>query len=92
MLTKKNDKMINIFDIDVYDDVDDDVEYEPDMTEDFKPTDAPAGTLTKMEVLSRRFFDGNPLWHPEDRTGYEGLSGVRLVEDMHSLTPNGDMQ
>ena len=80
ILTKRAD-MINIFDIDVYDDVDDDVEYEPDITEGFKPTDAPAGTLAKMEVLSKRFFDGNPLWHPADREGYEGLHGVRLRQE-----------
>jgi hypothetical protein len=71
---------INIFDIDVDEEVDTDVEYSPVITEDFKPTDAPAGTLAKLDVLSRRFFNGNPLWHPADRNDLADLCGVRLAE------------
>jgi hypothetical protein len=69
---------INIFDIEVDNEVDSDVEYSPVITEDFKPTDVPAGTPAKLEVLSRRFFNGNPLWHPADRKDCAGLCGVRL--------------
>jgi hypothetical protein len=48
----------------------------PVETDDFRATDAPAGSRTKIEVLAERVQRGEPLWHPEDRTDYSGLTGV----------------
>ncbi len=50
--------------------------FSPVETEDFGPTDAPAGSRTKIEVLAERVQRGEPLWHPDDRTDYSGLTGV----------------
>jgi len=66
--------LTNIFDIEV----DNDVEYTPVITEDFRPTNAVPGTLAKLEVLSRRFCNSNPLWHPSDRNDLKGLCGACL--------------
>jgi hypothetical protein len=45
---------------------------------DFHPTDAPSGTSSKIEVLRKRLESGQPLWHPDDRVDYRGLSCVGL--------------
>lgn len=37
------------------------------------PTDAPAGSLEKIEVLRKRVELGQHLWHPDDRVDYSGL-------------------
>lgn len=42
----------------------------------FYPTDAPAGSAEKIEELRRRVLLGLPLWHPEDRVDYGGLTGA----------------
>lgn len=39
----------------------------------FLPTDAPAGSFEKIEVLRRRIELGQPLWHVDDRVDYSGL-------------------
>lgn len=53
-----------------------DEDFVPVETEDFHPTDAPAGSVEKLEVLARRIALGLPLWHPEDRSDYSGLCGA----------------
>lgn len=50
--------------------------FSPAETDDFVPTDAPAGSRAKIDVLAARVRRGEPLWHPEDRTDYSGLTGV----------------
>lgn len=42
----------------------------------FYPTDAPTGTSEKIEVLRRRVEANQPLWHPDDRVDYSGLTGL----------------
>ena len=42
----------------------------------FRPTDAPAGSQEKIEVLCRRIELGQPLWHNNDRVDFGGLTGV----------------
>ncbi len=43
---------------------------------DFKGTDAPAGSRAKLDILAERVLHGLPLWHPEDRSDYSGLTGA----------------
>lgn len=52
-----------------------DEDFAPVETEDFVPTDAPAGSRAKIEILAERVRKGLPLWHPMDRNDYSGLSG-----------------
>jgi hypothetical protein len=42
----------------------------------FEPTDAPAGSDAKIEMLRRRVELGLPLWHTDDRKDYSGLTGA----------------
>lgn len=42
----------------------------------FRPTDAPAGSQEKIELLRKRLEEGLPIWHPEDRVDYDGLTGA----------------
>ena len=53
-----------------------DEDFAPVESEDFLPTDAPAGSKEKIEVLAERVLAGRPLWHEEDRSDYSGLTGV----------------
>ena len=53
-----------------------DEDFAPVESEEFSATDAPAGSRDKLEVLARRIEQGLPLWHPEDRPDYSGLTGV----------------
>lgn len=53
-----------------------DEDFAPQATEEFKPTDAPAGSRAKLEVLADRVRRGLPLWHPNDRYDYSGLTGI----------------
>ncbi|MDR0522151.1 MAG: hypothetical protein LBH00_09910 [Planctomycetaceae bacterium] len=71
--------MRNIFDI--LHDVGHDEEFVPIVTEDFRPTDAPAGSPAKLEVLAERLRRGMPLWHPEDRADFAGLTGALRTRD-----------
>jgi hypothetical protein len=45
-----------------------DENFEPQCTEDFGPTKAPAGSRQKIDILADRIQRGMPLWHPEDST------------------------
>jgi hypothetical protein len=47
-----------------------------DDTTDFTSTDAPAGSKAKLDILAERVLRGLPLWHPEDRSDYSGLTGA----------------
>ena len=53
-----------------------DEDFVPVATDEFLPTGAPAGSRQKLDVLAERVRRGEPLWHPEDRSDYSGLTGV----------------
>jgi hypothetical protein len=53
-----------------------DEDFAPLASDDFMPTDAPAGSEEKIEVLRRRVELGLPLWHDSDRVDYTGLTGA----------------
>ncbi len=53
-----------------------DEDYRPTVNENFVPTDAPAGSAEKLATLARRIELGLPLWHPDDRCDYSGLTGA----------------
>ena len=53
-----------------------DEDFTPDGGDDFTPTDAPAGSEEKIDVLRSRVEQGMPLWHNEDRRDYSGLTGA----------------
>jgi hypothetical protein len=52
-----------------------DEDFSPVESNDFRETDAPAGSKAKIDILAERVMRGFPLWHPEDRADYSGLSG-----------------
>ena len=53
-----------------------DEDFVPNEDNNFEPTDAPAGSADKIEVLRRRVELGQPLWHRTDRVDYSGLTGA----------------
>jgi hypothetical protein len=53
-----------------------DEDFFPAETDEFMPTDAPAGSHEKLRMLAERVEKGLPLWHPEDRVDYAGLTGA----------------
>jgi hypothetical protein len=53
-----------------------DEDFTPAPSNDFNPTEAPAGSREKLEVLALRVQRGLPLWHPSDRCDYSGLTGA----------------
>ena len=53
-----------------------DESFAPVGTNDFTATDAPAGSRAKIDMLAQRIQMGLPLWHPEDRGDYSGLTGA----------------
>jgi hypothetical protein len=53
-----------------------DEDFVPNDAEGFDPTDAPAGSDAKIEILRQRVALGQPLWHQEDRVDYSGLTGA----------------
>ena len=53
-----------------------DEDFTPRATDDFNATDAPAGSRKKLDVMADRVKRGEPLWHPDDRADYSGLTGV----------------
>ncbi len=53
-----------------------DEDFAPLASNDFRPTDAPAGSPEKIEVLRMRVELGLPLWHERDRVDYTGLTGA----------------
>jgi len=58
-----------------------DEDFLPMETEEFNPTDAPAGSKAKLEILAERVKKGVPLWHPMDRSDYSGLTGAVRPRD-----------
>lgn len=58
-----------------------DEDFRPTESADFEATEAPAGSREKLEILARRIQEGLPLWHPEDRPDYSGLTGVVRPRD-----------
>jgi len=58
-----------------------DEDFVPAEGEDFVATDAPAGSRTKIDILAERVRNGLPLWHPEDRNDYSGLTGAVRPRD-----------
>ncbi len=53
-----------------------DEDFDPQADDNFLPTDAPAGSEEKIDVLRRRVELGQPLWHEDDRVDYSGLTGA----------------
>ena len=53
-----------------------DEDFAPAVSQDFGSTDAPAGSRAKLDILAQRVLQGTPLWHPEDRSDYSGLTGA----------------
>jgi hypothetical protein len=53
-----------------------DEDFAPMENDEFAPTNAPAGSDDKIELLRRRVQGGQPLWHEEDRRDYSGLTGA----------------
>ena len=53
-----------------------DEDFVPHEDDSFVPTDAPAGSPDKIEILPQRVLAGQPLWHKDDRSDYSGLSGA----------------
>lgn len=53
-----------------------DEDFAPAADDGFSPTDAPAGSEDKIELLRNRVETGQPLWHNEDRRDYSGLTGA----------------
>jgi hypothetical protein len=53
-----------------------DEDFVPIEGDEFTPTDAPAGSMEKIEMLRRRVELGVPLWHEKDRADYSGLTGA----------------
>lgn len=58
-----------------------DEDFAPLETGGFSPTEAPAGSDDKLDVLAARIKQGLPLWHQEDRHDYSGLTGVVRPRD-----------
>jgi len=53
-----------------------DEDFAPAPTDEFSATEAPAGSPEKLNVLAERVQKGLPLWHPDDRCDYSGLTGA----------------
>ena len=53
-----------------------DEDFTPVGGDEFSPTDAPAGSPEKIDVLRHRVELGLPLWHEEDRSDFSGLTGA----------------
>jgi hypothetical protein len=53
-----------------------DEDYAPDPSLEFEPTDAPAGSPEKIEILRLRIESGLPLGHENDRFDYSNLVGA----------------
>ena len=53
-----------------------DEDFDPTASDEFEPTDAPAGSPEKIDSLRSRVELGLPLWHDGDRMDYSGLTGA----------------
>ena len=69
-----SEKVFNVFDAILKYGHDED--FNPSEGNDFRGTNAPAGSPAKIEILRRRIELGLPLWHNEDRVDYSGLNGA----------------
>ena len=58
-----------------------DEDFRPAVTDEFEPTNAPAGSQSKIDLLRKRVELGLPLWHDSDRGDYTGLTGVVRPRD-----------
>lgn len=58
-----------------------DEEFAPVETDEFVATGAPAGSRAKLDELATRVQKGLPLWHPDDRNDYSGLTGAVRPRD-----------
>jgi len=58
-----------------------DEDFAPRAGRDFRPTEAPAGSRDKLNVLAERVQEGMPLWHEDDRSDYSGLTGAVRPRD-----------
>jgi hypothetical protein len=58
-----------------------DEDFAPTQGDDFEATEMPAGSSEKLDVLAERIRRGEPLWHPEDRADYSGLTGAVRPRD-----------
>ena len=58
-----------------------DEDFAPSVTDEFDPTDAPAGSMSKIQLMRMRVESGLPLWHEGDRSDYSGLTGVVRPRD-----------
>jgi hypothetical protein len=69
----------------------DDVEHDPIPDASFLPTDAPVGSAEKVAVMAQRAAKGQPLWHPDDRVDFSGLTRIisisRKNEMIHDSGP-----
>ena len=72
-------KMMNVFEAILKYGHDED--FVPHQSQDFVPTDAPAGSDEKISELRSRVERGVPLWHAEDRVDYSGLTGAVRPRD-----------
>ena len=72
--SEKSEKVSNVFEAILKYGHDED--FVPKENEEFNPTNAPAGSDDKIELLRRRVEGGQPLWHNEDRCDYSGLTGA----------------
>jgi hypothetical protein len=71
---EKNSKVSNVFEAILKYGHDED--FAPLEDNNFVPTNAPAGSDDKIELLRQRVQRGQPLWHGEDRRDYSGLTGA----------------
>jgi hypothetical protein len=53
-----------------------DEDFAPATDDEFFATEAPAGSREKLDVMAERVLRGEPLWHPEDRPDYSGLTAA----------------
>ena len=58
-----------------------DEDFRPESSDEFCPTDAPAGSQSKIELLRNRVESGQPLWHDKDRSDYSDLIGAVRPRD-----------
>jgi hypothetical protein len=58
-----------------------DEDFAPTVSEQFEGTNSPAGSREKLDVLADRVRRGEPLWHPDDRADYSGLTGAVRPRD-----------
>ena len=58
-----------------------DEDFVPAVSDEFNATDAPAGSRAKLDILAERIRKGMPLWHPQDRCDYSGLTGAVRPRD-----------